>query len=138
MIVLENFFLNLRRTHAITIGEIENIYTKFFEIVVFACPIIAHHEDINVEFLDNLRVVERALGDNHVGIAKGFQNSQTFLEGNHRRTLVTTDQFVSTHAYDERIAQAAGIFYHLEVVGVEHIEGSRRIYHYFLLSYHRI
>ena len=138
MIVLENFLLNLRRTHAITIGEIENIYAKFFEIVVFAGPIVAHHEDINVEFLDNLRVVERALGNHHVGIAKGFQNCKTFLEGNHRGTLVTTDQFISTHAHDERIAQAAGIFYHLEVVGVEHIEGSRRIYHYFLLSYHRI
>ena len=81
-------------------------------------------------------MVERALRNHHIGIAQCFEDGQSFFEGNDRRTLVTAHQFVGTYAHNERIAQSTGVFDHLQVVGVEHIEGSGGINHYFVFSVH--
>lgn len=127
LVTLDDGLLDARRRSTLTTGEVEHLDAQLLQIVVLAHPIVAYDKDVHVDLLDQLGVVERTLRDDDIGILEGLDDSQTLLEGDDRRFLVRSHQLVGRDTHDKRIAQATGVFNHLQVVRMEHVESTTGI-----------
>ena len=124
VIALNYLLLDVRRGQSISIREIEYAHSELFQIVVLARPVIAYHKDIDVQLPHYLRMVELALWNDDVWMLQGFDDGDALLEWNDWRSLIAAHQLIGAHANNQGVAKSTGIFYHLQVVAVEHVEGS--------------
>ena len=84
----------------------------------------SYYKDIEVKFLDFIGVVQRLLGNDDIRVFEGLDQGDALLEGDDRLGFVGGDQFIRVHSDDEDVAQLAGIFNHLEMIGMQHIKGA--------------
>ena len=125
--MIQDRLLDFRSRCSLAAREIEHGDAEFLQVVVLPHPVVPDHEHVDVQFLDDLGMVQRLLRDDDVRELEGLNDGDPLLERDDGRILVARHQFVGAHADDERIAQSAGVLDHLQMIGMEHVECSGSI-----------
>ena len=124
LITLEDGLLDGRCRCAFSAREIEHGHAEFLQVVILPHPIVSDHENVDVQLFDDIRMIQRPLRDDDVRVLEGLDDGNPLLKGDDGRVLVARHQLIGADAHDEGIAQTTGVFNHLEMVGVEHVECS--------------